>query len=607
MALSNIQLTPQLIHAVRDAVSIEAIASEHTRLKKSGSRRLSGLCPLHKEKTPSFSVDPMQGLFYCFGCGQGGDAIKLHMLLSGDDFPSAIETLARRYGIPLPAPGPHRGGRMEERDLESVLEAAQGFFREQRKKSAFATAYLERRQIPAELVEQYGLGFAPDGWRNLVGALHPKIPLADLEAAGLVARPDGGGDPYDRFRNRLMFPIRSPSGRLLGFGGRTLGDDQAKYVNTAETERFHKGYLLYGMDQAKLAIRQTGKALLVEGYFDVLAAVAAGVENTVASMGTALTPDQARLLARYAEDVAVGYDADEAGENASRRALGLLLGEGLAVRRPRFGQDAKGKGHDPDSLRVEKGVEALRKAIEEAPDFVNVELDRLISPESHRDPRLRAKAAQAVAELLKPIRDAILRYGYGRMAAERLGVPVDLLWRRLGIDRESLKPPPERKTDAGPREVRSLEESFLQLLLTSGPAEVPTFAELPPPEAFLEPITRNIYTTFFRLYRGESESNRKPPEARAVLGALESEGGSIDRVAQLLLEGPASPRPGELGESLQKLMRRHERQRSKELTREIAEAERTGDQDRLRRLLGEKASLNERLHPRPERPRGGVL
>jgi len=602
MALSNIQLTPQLIHAVRDAVSIEAIASEHTRLKKSGARRLSGLCPLHKEKTPSFSVDPLQGLFYCFGCGQGGDAIKLHMLLSGDDFPSAIETLARRYGIPLPAPSPHRGGRMEERDLESVLEAAQAFFREQRKKSSFAAAYLERRKIPAELVERYGLGFAPDGWRNLVGALHPKIPLADLEAAGLVARPDGGGDPYDRFRNRLMFPIRSPSGRLLGFGGRTLGDDMAKYVNTAETERFHKGYLLYGMDQAKLAIRQTGKALLVEGYFDVLAAVAAGVENTVASMGTALTSDQARLLARYAEDVAVGYDADEAGENASRRALALLLGEGLAVRRPLFGQDAKGKGHDPDSLRVEKGEAALRKVIEEAPDFVNLEMDRLIVPEAHRDPRLRAKAAQAVTELLKPIRDGILRYGYGRVAADRLGVPADLLWRRLGVDREALKPPAPRKPEEGPREVRSLEESLLQNLLTA-PNEAPTFAELPPPEAFLEPVTRNIYTTFFRLY----ESGSAPPEARAVLGALESEGGAIDRVAQLLLEGPASPRPGELGESLQKLMRRFERQRSKELTREIAEAERKGDQDRLAQLLGEKARLNERLHPRPERPRGGAF
>jgi hypothetical protein len=185
-------------------------------------------------------------------------------------------------------------------------------------------------------------------------------------------------------------------------------------------------------------------------------------------------------------------------------------------------------------------------------------------------------------------------------------VPVDLLWRRLGVDREALKPPPERRSEEGPREVRSLEESLLQLLLTI-PEEVPTFAELPPPEAFLDGVARNIYTTFYRLYESGQTSERRPPEARAVLGALESEGGAIDRVAQLLLEGPASPRPGELGESLQKLMRRFERQRSKELTREIAEAERKGDEDRLRQLLGEKARLNERLHPRPERPRGGAL
>src|SRR4029453_17242700 len=169
-----------------------------------------------------------------------------------------------------------------------------------------------------------------------------------------------------------------------------------------------------------------------------------------------------------------------------------------------------------------------------------------------------------------------------------------------------LKPPAARKPEDGPREVRSLEESLLRLLLTV-PSEVPTFAALPPPEAFLDPLSRNIYATFFRLYERSPNDERKPPEAREVLGALESEGGAIDRVAQILLEGPASLRPGELGESLQKLMRRFERQRSKELTREIAEAERKGDQDRLTQLLGEKAPLNQRLHPRPERPRGGAL
>ena len=265
MAFSNVNLTPQLVQAVRDAVDIVSIASEHTRLRKAG-RRYQGLCPIHKEKTPSFSVDPVQGLFYCFGCGAGGDAIKLHMLTTGDDFPAAIEALAMRYGIPLPSRAETRfaGGRPEQ-DVEAALQAASEFFRDQLRKSTFAREYLERRRIPPELVERFGLGYAPDGFRNLLPALHPRIPQADLEAAGLVARSEQRGDFYDRFRHRLMFPIHNASGRLVGFGGRTLGDDKAKYVNTNETDRFHKGTLLYGLHLAKREIRESGRAVLCEG------------------------------------------------------------------------------------------------------------------------------------------------------------------------------------------------------------------------------------------------------------------------------------------------------------------------------------------------------
>ena len=190
-------------------------------------------------------------------------------------------------------------------------------------------ATCETRRIPPELIERFGLGYAPDGWRALVEALRGRVPLADLRggrAGG--AKSAKGGDPYDRFRHRLMFPIHNAAGRLVGFGGRTLGDDQAKYVNTAETDRFHKGTLLYGLFQARREAREQGRVVLVEGYFDVLAVVAAGLPATVASMGTALTAEQAHLLSRYAEEVVVGYDGDRAGEEAYRRALPLLLAPG---------------------------------------------------------------------------------------------------------------------------------------------------------------------------------------------------------------------------------------------------------------------------------------
>ncbi|HEV7667851.1 MAG TPA: DNA primase [Thermoanaerobaculia bacterium] len=609
MALGNVHLTPQLIQAVRDAADILNVASEHTRLQKAG-RRYQGLCPLHKEKSPSFGVDPGPGLFYCFGCGQGGDAIKLHMLLSGDDFPAAIESLARRYGIPLPAAPERRGGR-DERDLEGALAAAQGYFVDQLKRSTFARGYLEKRGIPGALIDRFGLGFAPDGWRGLFDALRGKIPVGDLEAAGLVARPERsaerqGGDPYDRFRNRLMFPIKNAAGRLVGFGGRALGDDKAKYVNTSETASFHKGNLLYGLDQAKRAIRESGRAILVEGYFDVLGAVACGLEGAVAGMGTALTPEQAKLLKRYAEEAVIAYDGDSAGENAFRRALPLLLSEGLAVRRARFPD-----GHDPDSLRLAQGPEAVAAAVADAPDGVVAELERVAPAESAHEPREQAKAAAAVAELLRPIPDAILRWSYARVAAERIQVPAELMSRRMGSEAPSPNRgetprtsglPPESPSPAlrGKRLVRTTEEQVLEFLL-AGEA-LPALSELPEPEAFLDAECRNIFRAFVALY---GRSSGSPPDVRSVRTELEPDDRAIARLSQIVIEGAVTlGKPG-LSGSLEKLVRRWQQQRLKDLASEILRAERAGDHVRLERLLAEKTRLARSLHSRNSRMSAG--
>ena len=587
MSLGNVHITPQLVQAVRDAVDVVAIASEHTRLRKAG-RRYQGLCPLHKEKTPSFSVDPVAGLFYCFGCGAGGDAIKLHMLATGDDFPAAIEALAGRHGIPLPSRETRAGGRTE-RDLEGALQAASEFFRDQLRKSAFAREYLETRKIPPELIERFGLGYAPDGWRNLIPALQAKVPLADLEAAGLAARSDKGGEPYDRFRNRLIFPIHNASGRLVGFGGRTLSpDEKAKYVNTNETDRFHKGLLLYGLHLAKKEIRESGRAVLCEGYFDVIGSVACGLEGSIAGMGTALTPEQAKQLSRYAEDVVVAYDGDSAGENAFRRALPLLLAEGLGVRRARFPGN-----HDPDSLRVEAGPEAVAAAVREAEDAVVAEIERLVPPEAGREPQLQAKAGAAVTELLRPIPDPILRFGYARIAAERLAVPVEMLTRRVGgaqrDERSAQTPKSLAKSDGLSWNI----EKLVLALLLEATEPVPPVEDLPPPEAFLDPECRNIYQAWCALYAGGAGS---PPDARAVLSEIGSEGGAVDQMAGILLERNITS--GRLGllESLEKLEDRWRRQRSRELAGKIREAELRKDSVRLQSLLDEKSRLSQGGH-----------
>ncbi len=594
MPLGNVSLTPQLVQAVRDAADIVAVASDHTRLRKAG-RRYQGLCPLHKEKTPSFSVDPVQGLFYCFGCGAGGDAIKLHMLTSGDDFPAAIEALAQRYGIPLPARTVRAGG-PPERDLEGALGAAARFFAAQLRQSAAAQRYLAGRRVSSELIERFGLGYAPDGYQALIDALTPRVSLADLEAAGLIGRSDSQRH-YDRFRHRLMFPIHSQSGRLVGFGGRTLGDDKAKYINTAETERFHKGHLLYGLYQARQEIREERRAVLVEGYFDVIATVASGRTGTVAGMGTALTQEQARLLARYADEVVVAYDGDHAGEAAFERALPILLAEGLGVLRARFGE-----GHDPDSLRLASGEAAVAAAIDAAEDGVVLQL-RAAIPAPMASARLKATQAGAVAALLEPIRDSLVRGEYARRAAEMLGVPEKEFlsrlkelkgWRGVAEAPGQGEGTPAAPAGAGPRLVRSLEEQVLSNLLQAGAAEpLPALAELPSPAVFFDPECRNIYTGFRTLY---AEGGAAAAGARAVLARVASQQATVDRMAQILLEGPFDLGRSGLSESLEQLLRRWRRQRLRELLSEIGAAQRQGDQARLTSLMEEKTSLSQSLH-----------
>jgi len=630
MTFRDIDLSRELVQAVRDAADVVAVAREHTELRQKAGADWEGLCPLHKEKTPSFHVDADKGLFYCFGCGAGGDAIKLHMLLTGDDFPAAIESLALRHGIPVRE---RRRRRADEPDVEGALAAAADFFRDRLAEGGTAGRYLAEREIPDELVERYELGYAPDGWTNLLDALAGRVRERDLEAAGLVRR-SSRGTLIDSFRHRLIFPVHNPSGRLVGFGGRTLGDDQPKYVNTAETERFHKGELLYGLFQARREIRDRGRAVLVEGYFDVLGAAAAGVEGAVATMGTALTPEQARLLARYAEEAVVAYDGDDAGERAHRRALPILLGAGLAVHRAELPD-----GHDPDSLRRALGGRAVVRAVETAPDAVLAEIERLVPHDAAREPRLQARAASDLGELLGRVPDAVLRFSYARRAAERLDLPVEVLLQRVpggaGRPGRGARPPPAAPAEpraASP--VRSLEETALELLLTGGgvAGAVPPAADLPPDEAFLDPVCRNIYRTYRALY--ESGTGR-PPDARAVMAELGDAGGGdrpaagagddadrdaregggldapVDRLARLLLGSSFGPseratsdraRTGErasgpaLTDCLDKLTRRWRQQRLRDLSREISRAQREGDRARLESLLNEKTDLSRRLH-----------
>ena len=577
---------------MREAVDIIDLVSEHTRVERRGERFVA-LCPFHKEKTPSLSLDRQNNLYYCFGCGAGGDAFRFHMELTGDDFKTALEHLARRYGVPLErASGPDGDARGERNSrIQAALDAAWDFFRTKLRTEPVPQRYLRRRKVPTELAERFGVGFAPDAWRTLIEDLGQRIPVSDLDAAGLVARSRKAPDrPYDRFRNRLMFPIRDVSGRVVAFGGRTLGDDQAKYVNTNETSRFSKGRLLYGLDAARRSIREEGRALLVEGYFDVLGAAASGIDWAVASMGTALTEQQVRLLSHYTDEVVLGYDGDRAGIEAARKAAALMLGAGLHVRRARFPA-----GQDPDSLRLDDGPEAVRATVAEAQDAVQLEIDDL-PDRGELDPRLRAREARRVLPLISRIRNPIVRGEYEKIAAERLGLSPELMREAAGDDQQ---PAPGSTKPAGtPRAplTASIEEQVLRLL-----AAAPDLRgiEWRAPDIFFDPALRAIYEAM----REQARAGAERIDSGALVDVLgrrhaanDQTDRPVDRIAGLLLQRSSAFSESELRISLVELGRRFARQRLNLLAREINRAQREGDMETLHRMIEEKQQLSRELY-----------
>ena len=591
----RIDLSDQFKQAIRDAIDIVDVASDVTKLEQRGNRWV-GLCPFHQEKTPSFSVDPERDLYYCFGCGAGGDAIGFYMETSGEDFVTAMETLAQRYGVPIPRTG---AVDQRERAMDEALLEAERFFKRQLERSKGSTRYLEQRRIPPELIESHGIGFAPDEWRSLTEALEPKVGLDALIAAGLVGRAKKSGRPFDRFRNRLMFPIHNSSGHLVGFGGRTLGDDRAKYINTAETRAFQKKHLLYGLHRARRAIRESGRIVLVEGYFDVIAAVAAEAPYCVASMGTSLTTQQIRLLEKHTAEVVLGYDGDRAGNEACRKVLPELLAAGLTVRRARFPA-----GQDPDSLRLEVGSEAVLSIIEEAADALVLELDRL-PPAAGRDAQGRAKVTEQVRDLLAPLEDPGQRSHYTHKAAERLGISERALEEILAraatptteTAERALGKPAARRSP----EERSMEEAVLAQLrafdLAQESSQIPA---LPDPDVFYDKGWRWIYRRYRELCLERETDGAENPSSPLEDAAEEfvtkgSEYGiEVDRYSRLLVVEPPPLDPHRLASDLRDLTRRWGRDQTRLLRPAIQDAERAGDTERLNALL-EKQQAFQRL------------
>lgn len=321
------------VQEIKNRLPIEDLVGKYCQLTKKG-RNFVCLCPFHNDSHPSFLVSPDKGIAYCFACQNGGDIFSFYQKIEGVDFVQALKDLAERTNVKLPDRPVNAGPKKEEKDrMRDCLEEAAVFYNKKLQENAKAKEYLKTRGVPDEQVQEFGLGVAPDAWSELYDAFLKKdYSRSELIAAGLAVQSEvGGGKTYDRFRNRLMFPITDSQGQVIGFGGRTLGNDDAKYINSSESALYKKSQVLFGLYHARDAIRETKNVILVEGYFDVLACHRIGVKNVVATSGTALTEEHAKILRRLADSVTLCLDSDRAGKDAAERAFFILSREKLAV------------------------------------------------------------------------------------------------------------------------------------------------------------------------------------------------------------------------------------------------------------------------------------
>lgn len=386
---------------ILDRINLLDLVSEHVRLKRSG-RRWTGLCPFHAEKTPSFSVDPERGLFKCFGCGQGGDLFSFVQLRENVTFVEALRLLADRAGVEIhsleggSSSGPGRG------DLAKANAWAAHYFRRQLEevsRGRTAQAYLRSRNVAPEVAARFGLGWAMGNDAALSQAAQRHGFDRSLLLAADLVREGRSGRFYDTFRNRLMFPIRDATQRVIGFGGRTLVDDPAKYLNTAQNCLFDKGRSLYGLDLAREAITQRGRAVLVEGYMDCLAAHQVGITETVASLGTALTEAQVDALRRYCDQIIILFDSDRAGEAAAERAIRVALPRCVTVRLARVPE-----GQDPAEFLSRSGGEAFSDVLNRAIDAL--EFEWLQTQERFRVDGSDLRRREAVVDFLRMVGEA---------------------------------------------------------------------------------------------------------------------------------------------------------------------------------------------------------
>jgi DNA primase len=444
------------IAEIKNRVDIVDIVSELVQLKTAG-RNYLGLCPFHSEKTPSFTVSPEKQIFYCFGCGAGGNAFSFLMKMDGLSFPEAVRRLAKRYGIEIPekALSADQKRRLNEREaLFSINHAAMDFFHQTLLRDAAsekAREYLKRRQIPDRIVQSFQIGYAPAGWDRVMRYFsRNRISLGLVEKAGLIVSRRNRSGYYDRFRERIIFPIFDLSMQVIGFGGRVMDDSAPKYLNSPESTVYSKSRSLYGLHRAKQHCRNAATAYIVEGYFDLLRLHVNGFENSVATLGTALTEDHIRILKGYAEKIILVFDSDAAGIRAARRSIDIFMREEMDARLM-----VLPSGHDPDSFLSENGREAFEEASENALGIIPFLVESAV--ETHGlSIEGKIRILNDMMQPLISIQDRVAASLYIRSLSERIGIDEAAIFEKVRqtMARKQTNSPSVRREAPGQRASR---------------------------------------------------------------------------------------------------------------------------------------------------------
>ena len=577
---------------VKQQADIVRVVGEYVRLKKSG-QNFTGLCPFHSEKTPSFAVHPVKQIYHCFGCGAGGDVFKFVMEMDKITFPDSVRAVAEKCGIAIPRARERtpeeRQQNQQRTSLVELHREAAAFFVQQLNatpEGRAAKAYLLDRGLDSEAMARFGIGFAPSGGEALLRAFKQKYPEKALEVSGLFSL-DQNGRLFDRFRRRVMFPIANDTGKIVAFGGRALGDDLPKYLNSPETPIYTKSNILYHLDRAKEALRQSDFGVLVEGYMDAIAVARAGISNVVASCGTSLTEPQVKLLNRFTRRIIVNYDPDTAGQAATERSLTILLEQGAEVC-----VLALPGGKDPDSFIRSEGAAAYTKLLNEAPPYV----DYLISRARKMDMSTAEGKLRAVNFLMpyvQRIPDRILRSEWATRIAQQLRIEEPVLresMRKAASERRSeVKARPELVGRVG----KPAERRLVQMLI-----EAEEFRSQLAQEIRTEELHRGLESERILTALVEACATGVRPDAAELALALEDRDRRL--LFEIAFESAAPPTWEEAQSCLAVLRRRRAEEELSSVQKQIetfAAAAGAGAGGELRRLLERKQELRRRLDP----------